>query len=88
MDAERKEMILKIEDISKKFGKTTVLRGISMEVKKGEIMGVRKIHAAWRDRGNAGARWREDHDERKGDLRGVQCSGTGETPYEYGVPEF
>ena len=35
MDAERKEMILKIEDISKKFGKTTVLRGISMEVKKG-----------------------------------------------------
>ena len=40
MDAERKEMILKIEDISKKFGKTTVLRGISMEVKKGEIMGV------------------------------------------------
>ena len=31
MDAERKEMILKIEDISKKFGKTTILSGISME---------------------------------------------------------
>ena len=30
MDAERKEMILKIEDISKKFGKTTVLSGISI----------------------------------------------------------
>ena len=40
MDAERKEMILKIEDISKKFGKTTILSGISMEVEKGEIMGI------------------------------------------------
>jgi len=40
MSAERQEVILKIEDISKKFGKTTVLNGISMEVKKGEIIGV------------------------------------------------
>ena len=49
---------------------------------------VRKIHAAWCDRGNAGAGRREDHDERKGDLRGVQCSGAGETPYESGIPKF
>lgn len=40
MSTECQDVILKIENISKKFERTAVLNGISMEVKKGEIIGI------------------------------------------------
>ena len=40
MDIQNQEVILKIEDLTKSFGKTEVLKGISMEVHKNEIISV------------------------------------------------
>ena len=40
MEIQKQEVILKIEDLTKSFGKTEVLKGISMEVHKNEIISV------------------------------------------------
>ena len=40
MDIQNQEVILKIEDLTKSFGKTEVLKGIGMEVHKNEIISV------------------------------------------------
>lgn len=40
MGAEDRKVILKIENISKKFGRRTILNGISMEAGQGEIIGI------------------------------------------------
>lgn len=40
MDTQKQEVILKIENLTKSFGKTDVLEGISMEVHKNEIISV------------------------------------------------
>lgn len=40
MEIQKQEVILKIEDLTKSFGKTEVLKGIGMEVHKNEIISV------------------------------------------------
>ena len=40
MEIQNQEVILKIEDLTKSFGKTEVLKGIGMEVHKNEIISV------------------------------------------------
>lgn len=40
MDSQSQDVLLKIENLSKKFGRTNVLNGISMEIRKHEIIGI------------------------------------------------
>ena len=71
MEIQKQEVILKIEDLTKSFGKTEVLKGISMEVHNHQRIGsvrLRKIHLAEHYRRHAGSRWRTRDHERTGDL--------------------
>ena len=74
MEIQNQEVILKIEDLTKSFGKTEVLKGISMEVHKNEIIsvlgpsGCGKVHFAEHYRRHAGSRWRTRDHERADDL--------------------
>ena len=73
MEIQKQEVILKIEDLTKSFGKTEVLKGISMEVHKNEIISIgsvrlRKVHLAEHYRRHAGSRWRTRDYERADDL--------------------
>ena len=73
MEIQKQEVILKIEDLTKSFGKTEVLKGIGMEVHKNEIISVLgpsgwKIHLAEHYRRHAVSRWRARDHERTGDL--------------------
>lgn len=94
MDAERKEMILKIEDISKKFGKTTILSGISMEVEKGEIMGIVGASGCGKSTllGVIAGMLAPDGGKimMNGKVISEECNvlAAGETPYESGIPKF
>ena len=72
MEIQKQEVILKIEDLTKSFGKTEVLKGIGMEVHKNEIISVLGPsgcgNLAEHYRRHAGSRWRTRDHERADDL--------------------
>ena len=72
MEIQNQEVILKIEDLTKSFGKTEVLKGISMEVHKNEIISVLGPSGCGKstllNRRHAGSRWRTRDHERADDL--------------------
>ena len=77
MEIQKQEVILKIEDLTKSFGKTEVLKGIGMEVHKNEIISVLGPSGCGKSTllniiagifNHAVSRWRARDHERTGDL--------------------